>query len=329
MICGVIAVLFITVAPCTLLAGDQKDSGIVPVAASDNREVEKPVYDTPYICDRFCSLGNFVSVLPDGSTPDGRESYSFENISQTSYVDYIAKIEEEGFSVDKTIYGAFLFRDDCAVFLEYQNNTLRVKWYQKSPFAPLNGLTSSEAADMVYPEESLSDMAFYPIDVTPEGFFERTGGQIFAAPQYSFDVYKSLGKTELLFEDNEWYSCYLYYLKGDICMPLEFESVAIFDIDKDGNEEIFALEFGPTSGDFTFSLEVIYNEGISSLFYIPALELTNIGFAEIEGNLKVHGVEQQTLVDHYYDIVTENRDGKIYFLLYENGEPISAGFMPS
>ncbi|MBO4356046.1 MAG: hypothetical protein J5850_04250 [Clostridia bacterium] len=323
------AVLLITMLISLISCNKKKGNGMISgsdesVTTTDvSEENKKPVYDTPYICSTLRSLGNPISSLPDGSAPDGREIYSFENITLNDYNEYLSKLEGEGFTVTKTKYGAFLFRDDCMMSFSYQSNVLHFMWFQKSEYAPENGLTSSDVAERMYPEKSMSDAVFYPIDITPEGFFDRTGGQIFAVPKYSYDEYAAQGSEELILEDNEHYSLYAYYINGEVCIPLDYFKIASFDIDKDGDEEILALERGYTSGLFSFGLAVISDGIVYDVSSVQLQYYSEMNFVFADGVLKLHLNDPAGGIEHWLDIVKETIGEETYFFFYENGKRVN------
>ncbi len=90
------------------------------------------------------------------------------------------------------------------------------------------------------------------------------------------------------------------------------------DIDKDGIEETCILNYGPTSGLFTFSLSILKDGGIEyfNIFNSEPLELS---FAEQNGKIKVQGVTLDENPETYLfdisikdgDIILSNKDTKL------------------
>lgn len=297
---------------------------------------ETAISNGVYLCNRFKSVSDPPFTLPDGEMKSEGGYYSFFNNSESDYDKYTAKLKSEGFALVKMKYSRFLFRDDCMIFLDYSKEDKRItlSWYAKSPFAPKDGegVSSSEAAALRQSkqeskESSLSPIEVHPIDVTPEGFFERTGAQMFAFPIYSYDTYKASGYDRMMFEDNERYSCLIAYIKGDDMLATTYESIAVSDIDDDGNDDIILLSFGPTSGVFSFIVTAKTADGIySRIFTCGHVKLS---LAEKDGKavVKTETIpynDEADSVCRYWNIGLQERDGSKVPMIFdaESGEVI-------
>ena len=205
------------------------------------------------------------------------------SLSETAYRGLLSDFEADGFAVASYESGAFLLRDDCAVWIRYENGSFSAYWYRTGEGAPENGISVAEAKTKLCGETDPSPIELHPIDVTPRGFFERTGGQIFAVPVCTE---KQSGIS---------YSHILYFVRGETVCRFDFESVAAADVDGDGQEEIYLLSYGPTSGFFTFGLTVIAGEEVGRRVYY-ASGGGAMSFAEISGELVIRNTV--VLSDH-------------------------------
>ena len=262
--------------------------------------------DDIWYCNRFRSVGE-----PPFSLPDDAE-----------YDSFLSGLKTAGFSVREMKYSDFAFRDDCMVFSRYdeEDGKVSVSWFQKSPYAPESGISyeNSQTLQPLYYKDSLSEIPIHPIDITPEGFYERSGGQIFAFPYYSYDVFKSDGQESAMLEDNEYYSCIVCCVRGTDVFELTMECVAVCDIDGDGNADVLTLSYGPTSGLFTVDVTCLTSRGLFDTIF--NMQHGVIGFCSRDGKPVIESVGYDS-IHHYYDIVLEEAYGETIVMLYNNGEP--------
>ena len=261
---------------------------------------EPAVYEGGMICNRFRSLGACPVALPAGvaDSSDDPGFFRGSSFSETAYRELLSDLEADGFAAASYESGVFLLRDDCAVSTHYDNGSFSMYWYRTGEGAPENGISVAEAKTKLCGASSRSQIDLHPIDVTPRGFFERTGGQIFAVPFSS-------GDTEPLY-----YYTRLYFVRGETVCIVDYESVAVADVDGDGNEEVCLLASGPTSGLFTFGLNVIEgdNVGYSFIYDSPG----ELSFTESSGELVIQNRIQRTDSQvHLFRIGLEEQDGKI------------------
>ncbi|MBO4477929.1 MAG: hypothetical protein J5757_06330 [Lachnospiraceae bacterium] len=207
----------------------------------------------PWYSDRFRSLGDPTFSMPEGANPDesaAEGTFKCSNVSKEDYDTFLLNIKADGFLWIHLNSMDFMFRDDCMIFSEYYHvgteniGTFSFYWYRESPYAPENGMSPEEAAELLMPnrEKSPSESMLHPIDVTPEGFYERTGGQLFAVPEFT-------GYT--------WCNSFLYYVNGSKAFNSSKERVAIADVNGDGKDEVLLLSNGPTSGVYSVLLKCI------------------------------------------------------------------------
>ena len=312
----VLAVLLF--APCFIHNSYGETNHNPQINAPDQYEDESIWY-----CNRFMSVGTPPFSIPEAPGMLGQILHKLlPGVSKANYDAFLSGLTADGFSLVTTKRSDdFLFRDDCMIFSKYReaDGSFSVAWYQESPYAPRQGISYEEAASLLMPDrdDSLSKIPIHPIDITPDGFYERTGGQIFAVPYYSYDSFRRSGYESLMFDMNEYYDWNVYYVIGDQSFVTSMESVAVCDIDNDGSDEVLLLSFGPTSGLFTFAVTCVTNEGVYDSIYCT--DYYKLGFSNRNGKLVIEGVGYDSY-HHYCDIVLEEHDGEKYVMLYNDGE---------
>ena len=224
--------------------------------------------------------------------------------------DYIRSFEERGDTVKRMKYHTLLYYGGCYIFI---SNLLYVPEDAEAngePYAYLTvysgadstdgGLSSEQARIIIDPESDL-----LPIDVSPEGMYENTGGQIFMLPKYSYDLYRELyggdiGDLEAP-ENQEYYAQY-YYVCGESAVGLDMPDLAFADIDGDGEREMLRLGYGPTSGVFTFTVTAYRDcEPVAGTVYQS--EFYYLSFEDNDGKVRVKGVPQaDAATGVYFDI---------------------------
>ncbi|MBQ1848689.1 MAG: hypothetical protein II135_11855 [Clostridia bacterium] len=299
----------------TLFCGCRQKSG---EEARTYKEPTRLFDGTVYFCNRFQSVGKAPFSLPKDNADAVGETYKYRRFSSKDFDGYIKLLEKEGFDCVRLKWETFCRRDDCLVTMQYfeEEKTLYLYWYARSSFAPATGISENDAEKLLSAKDTLSKVSLKPVDVTPEGFYERTGGQMFIAPVYSYDEYKEWDQQDLMFDDNESYELKLYFVRDGKAYRSDWQCVASADVDGDGEEEVCTLSFGPTSGLFTFIFTVADKSG-----NVYNTEYYNLSFAEKDGKLVVHG-ESQSGEEHDFDIVKESFFGSEFITLRDKGEPI-------
>ena len=272
-----------------------------------------------YICGDFRSPLPCAFTLPEGESRYEYGWYYYKSFTQSRYAEYIATLKSEGFAADETYGMTFLFRDDCAALVRFYDGELRLCWYQSGGGTPEGGISVAEAEELLSPGKSLSKISFHPIDVTPEGFFERTGGQLFEVPSYSFDAF-AVNRPERMFEENEFYSCDLYYVKNGSAFRASMEQIASFDLDGDGKQEVILLASGPTSGIFTFYITAVFEDRAVTDLYTTAFSA--LSFGESDGAPVLRGSYYGESGERLIEIKLEDVGSGQAIALYENGEPL-------
>ena len=285
----------------------------------------------PLVCNRFCSAEEPNFTLPNGIFEDVTcgemnefNQYVFNNVDASMIQEYSEKLECEGFSAhrNKMLSGDgsqswFFLKNDCFVSLRFKNADLYVSWYQKSQFAPDNAYSSSDIADLFYTYDSISPIELIPIDVTPEGFFERTGAQIFAIPLYRKDEYYN--RYHKIDDYGDYYYIELYYVKNNEFYLSTYEEFAVYDVNHDGLEEICVITNGYTSGIYTFRVIVVSTRWICDTGFAPTKHL-GASFEDPQGRLVVKNGESEEHGIEFFDVGIEvNGKSRSVFLENENG----------
>lgn len=205
-----------------------------------------------WYCNQFMSVGEPPFSMPADAKQDENSVegvYICSNGSRADYEDFLAGIKSRGFKRYPTDNVNYMFREDCLIvtWYNYISGSYQFYWYAGSVPVPEGGMSGEEAANWLLTErdERSSLSALHPVDVSPEGFYERTGGQLFVAPRYG---------------NERWADLSLFYVKANEVWSSSLESVAVYDVDDDGKDEVLLLSYGPTSGLFTVTLECLTGE---------------------------------------------------------------------
>ena len=314
-----ILLLFLTLVSCGAVPGPAETE-----SESDTGSEIQPAPDGIWFQNGFRSKGTPAFSLPKAE-PDSVSSigsddhsyYIYEDISEEQYADYLTVLECEGVSVRRMYHESFCRTDDCLIWIDYtpSESLLGLFWYARSAGAPADGMTEQDAELLLCPGQTLSQLSLRPVDITPEGFYARTGGQIFAAPSYTFDTFTEQDYPGMIRDENEHYSCRILFVRGDKSLYSDMECFAAADLNGDGTEEICALRYGYTSGIFTFMFEVLSGSETSTNSYYSA-HMT-LSFGEKDGKLIVLGRGQDAETTSEYWIRAGSLIGIPYFSLYD------------
>ena len=265
-----------------------------------------PDDESNYTCNRFRSLGFPPVTLPAGVLENDSGYYTASLLPEAAYRELLSDLKANGFALTEWESGALLFRDDCAVFFYHHDSSFNMYWYKTGDGAPENGISTSEAKNLLCPDPDRTPSGTHPIDVTPRGFFERTGGQIFAVPVWSADP------------NHPVCFCVCYFVRGELVRQFDFESIAVADLDGDGVEEIYLLSYGPTSGVFSFTLTVIEGKYVCDSVFCASWG--DLSFVQASGKLILINQVSAPSGEYtfFYTIRPEERDGRIIPSLISN-----------
>ncbi|MBR5767767.1 MAG: hypothetical protein IKX86_03735 [Clostridia bacterium] len=308
--------LFVMVLAVAIGPGLIRKDYVEPGVTGDTKALVEPhAADGVWYCNNIGSIGEPPFSLPDGSPEISGKYYSYKKFSVSNYNKFISSLTDSGFELATKKYSSFLFRDDCMIFLQYDAyETLSLSWYSRSRYAEDDGDTSSL---LWYDnKDSLSKIKIHPINISPEGFYDLTGGQIYAIPVYSYDRYNSAGQEDI----NGSYDCSVCFVKDNKTWQASMESVAVCDIDGDQINDVLLLSYGPTSGVFTFRVVAVTESGVYDTVF-GAMEYYDLGFANEDGKIVVEGVGND-LKQHFFEIVFSKNGQKPVVMLYDNGEPL-------
>lgn len=214
-----------------------------------------------WFCNWLCCADDPPFSVPEDFPEPSRKSgaayrtewMDFKPVSRQDFDAFREGMREDGFlEIGDNDYYCY-YRQDCLVRVIYieQWETIQLYWYQKSPYAPEDGMSGEEAAALFdfNAVESETAGTLLPIDITPQGFFERTGGQLFAVPYYVRDVLRAQGK-EVSPNGSvpERMGSTVCYIKGEAVAETLWEMIAVFDADGDGADEIILFSDDMTSG---------------------------------------------------------------------------------
>ncbi|MBO4325647.1 MAG: hypothetical protein J5950_00040 [Clostridia bacterium] len=197
-------------------------------------------------------------VMPD-MEPVSWADYVYKNyeykMSRSEEAAYHAKLKAAGFECITTKYDAFFYSDDAFVFQSdtAQNNAkesdktlIRLTYFERSPESR-GGITEEEVQNM------LPEFEYRPIDVTPEGFYEETGIQVFMGQGwYTAFFDKERGA------DVDLRRPMLYYIYDGRLIWAEAHpsspTLVSADVDNDGSREVLILGVVPASGKSLLSV---------------------------------------------------------------------------
>lgn len=261
------------------------------------------------------------SELYDEEDRDGAIDRLYKWTSDQWGEDYLALLKKKGYTVKRMMYTAFVYDDNSYLFIDLPNESdyysavegvelMQIACFSQSPKSD-KGISRKQAQKII---STNSEMP--PVDVTPDGLYEATGGQIFMQPEYSFDT--ELAEYEdMQSPENEWYAPAYYYLVNGTAVKMTMSSIGVGDIDGDGMSETCILQYGPTSGIFTFCVDV-YRDGKPICVDVAHESIyQTLSFTEHDGKLCVLGKREESV--NVYDIGLEGG----YVALSENGKALS------
>lgn len=322
----IIAAVVICIVAAVLLLTDPKPT---PFATE-----QPPIYETDSL---YISNGFYIAETPPFSLPDfqivpeeseGNYIY-YTKVTPQKMDAYCDLLVSEGFEMQKFMFSRFFYRSGCAINIVYstelETQTASLHYYVQRPDQPSAALSAQEALELIkqgphltiYGQWMPSHDLYAPIDITPEGLFERSGYQIFIQPIHSYELLPD----QLDNEHNARYSTeyFLVNREGAYFFIGSYSCIAVTDMDGNGIDELWMHNFGSTSGLYSISIIAWENGEIkySNAFLTEPLYLS---FSEKDGKLCLRGVSQ--LNEGYtYDFDISIVDGKIVLTGPDN-EPV-------
>lgn len=233
-----VAVLLVGLVSCAkpLPSGSEPDS----IAESGN------IIDAQAIRQELLEDDLLPGLTPSDISLDRLLKY--EPVTTAQLDEYIQRLERQGFSCRREMYNISLWREDA--FISITNNTVNFQDFSVRIFRQSkaeNGLSADEAKAIIN-----DDRVSILIEQTPEGFFEKTGAQLFLAP-----MDRSVDGVNNQPANRGMVTKYYLVTEGDsVYIDRYYMRPLAADIDHDGTTEIIWIGNGFTSGVFSFSLWV-------------------------------------------------------------------------
>jgi hypothetical protein len=261
--------------------------------------------DGELVYNCFRCVGEAPFKLPAFAYRDGfsvYQAYYADNFGLENFAPYVSSLEESGFdALHQSETSAYLLRRDCIVQLWYANETnqIIIAWVSKSAYAPKDALSEEDAAKLIYSKPRLQVGRLCPIDVTPKGFYEATGAQMFAVPYCSSDDLKPLSSYMEKFGQFRWFVC---CIKDGVIHRTDLEKAAVSDVDGDGKNDVILMNDGGTSGVFTVCVDVITADNVYSG---GTMMYPDVGFKNDNGKVIVRTVSEK-FGEVIYDIIIKD-----------------------
>ena len=258
--------------------------------------------------------------LPDFELDTEWESFDpnticYVNVSEADLQAYLEAMQRDGFVLlESTIYHyKTLWRKDASLYLNSgSGQTLTVTYHTSNPQAGKGGLTPQDAKRVIE-EEGETGVLSDPVDLTSDAFFAATGMQFFIC------------STQSQNEKSYWVSVWLvspetavmtgYYRHSvDLCL-----SVAVTDLDGDGEREVLMTQGGPTSGIASQDFFVFRN-GKTVYREMKAVDyrLVPMRFLADAGRLRLQAALFSPEETKIFDICYQKNDGEFsFFDLYD------------
>lgn len=260
--------------------------------------------------------------FPEISQLPAQNQIIYDDVSQDTMQSYLTSMEEQGFTIQQAEGGAFIFRDNCMIFIKRSYSSTVGKYrtqftyYLKRSSASQNGLSPEEASAIL---DQNVPCRFAPMEISPTGFYDQTGGQLFIQPIYYYDLFSE----GTLIEDAAYYIDAVFFVTPQSAKQLYtyIPSIATADIDENGINEVYILNNGGRLDLPNYTLTAFENGSPKYKdIYLPK-ELPDFGtkfysliFQENDGRLYIQAVAEDE--NHLFEIAVENDR----LVLYENSE---------
>ena len=274
----------------------------IPSTEPDVYQSEKVFY-----CNGIDGFATDTLILPEFEVESVEGAQvTYKNVTAKKMDAYCALMEQNGFVVVRHDYLTYFYSDTWWIrishYRDFKNGTASLSYCTQTSEIPQTAITAEKAKQIVG-----TDCPYPLIDVTPAGVYEATGGRIFHVPpsgsgQMSAEEYKDFVSIPW---DERPRSTYL--VTEEYAIPMGMPCVAYADVDGNGVREVWTLDYGPTSGLFTFELSA-YENGSRKYCATYNVNHGTLNFCEKNGELKVSND-----VNHYRDgeHYTEHLDYKI------------------
>ena len=226
--------------------------------ATDPTINEVPLEDVR-LFDWYYEPDELPIPLPNYPVTSSKDQYLiFEGIPDNIVDEYFLELEKCGFTPypGDYMYNHF-YREGCAVFVETYRDVLTVKYYASNVENADRGISPEEAQKLIGINET-----HLPIDISPKGFFECTGAQLFLQPALVSERHPDRQYTS----DHYW--TYFYYITPEICLNgSNFHSFAVTDVDQNNVDEVWILRQGYNNGFYDFLLSAYENGELKCEFH--------------------------------------------------------------
>ena len=280
--------------------------------------------DEVFYCNGIDGYAMDKLILPEFEVAEIDEfSVTYQNVTVRKMNTYCKKMEQNGFSVVRHDYVTYFYSDTCWIrishTLDFKDGSASLSYRTRTSEIPENAITAEKAKQIIG-----TDCPYPLIDVTPAGVYEATGGRIFQVPpggsgQMSAEEYREFVSIPW---DERPRS--LYFATEEYAVPMGMTCLAYADVDANGVREIWTLDYGPTSGLFTFELSA-YENGERKYSEIYYADHGALNFCEKNGKLRVSNDVTRYLDGERY---SEHQEYKISIVdeivyLTHNGIPLN------
>ena len=187
---------------------------------------------------------------------NGDGSYTYD--ADRKLAEYAKTLGSEGFGIWFLKNGFMAYRNDCCVIVTENRTDSGKLIYYAANSSDISADGTKSAVSVIrefYPDDGKTSVTgFLPIDITPAGCYEATGGRLYFIPVLndveagdgelawgSTDGGKSVFADDPSVLANAWVSPQVFFITPDYARNLSVKSFAVADIDGDGNDEFFAM----------------------------------------------------------------------------------------
>ncbi len=285
---------------------------------------EPDVYQSEkvFCCNGIDGYATDKLILPEFEVETVEEAgVRYKNVTAQKMNAYCKQMEKSGYEVVRHDYVTYFYSDTCWIRISYSEGNKSAYLYYRAKTSEISetAITAEQAKQIIG-----TDCPYPLIDVTPAGVYESTGGRIFDLPpsgsgQMSGEEYKDFVSIPW---DERPRS--MYFVTEEYAIPMGMPCVAYADVDGNGVREIWTLDYGPTSGIFTFELSG-YENGERKCFATFHTNHGTLNFCEKNGELRVSNDVNRYLDGEHY---TEYHEYKISIAgqtvyLTDNGIPLN------